>query len=73
MLHKMKILDTTGHSEVTWRPEQADELHAVRERFDDLMRRSFVAFDLSASPGERIHEFRPHATEIVIAPRFAGG
>ena len=72
-MHKMKILDTSGHTEISWNPDEVEELRAVRERFDDLMRRSFVAFDLSVSPGERIHEFRPHATEIVISPRFAGG
>ncbi|MBV8151789.1 MAG: hypothetical protein JOY59_09540 [Candidatus Eremiobacteraeota bacterium] len=72
-MHRLKILDTTGHTEISWKPDDVEELRSVQERFDELMKRSFVAFDLSTSPGERIHEFRPHATEIVVAPRFAGG
>jgi hypothetical protein len=73
MRHILKILDYTGHTELKWNPHDVDDVEAVRERFESLMRRSFVAFDLSTQPGEVIREFRPEATEILIAPKFAGG
>jgi hypothetical protein len=73
MTHRLKIVDHTGHTELRWDPEAAEETEAVRERFETLMRQSFVAFDLSNSPGEVIHEFRPQASEILITPKFAGG
>jgi hypothetical protein len=72
-MHRLKILDHTGHTELTWDPETADQVDTVRERFEALMRQNFVAFDLSSSPGEAIREFREQATEIVVTPQFAGG
>jgi hypothetical protein len=72
MSHRLKIIDHTGHTELKWEPG-TEEMEAVRERFDALMRRSFVAFDLSTSPGEVIREFRPEATELLVTPKFAGG
>jgi hypothetical protein len=72
-MHRLKILDHTGHSVLTWDPEVADQVDTTRERFERLMRQNFVAFDLSHSPGELIHEFRSEASEIVVTPQFAGG
>jgi len=73
MSHRLKIIDHKGHTELSWDPHSAEETEVVRERFDALMRRNFVAFDLSSSPGEVIHEFRPHSSELLITPKFAGG
>ena len=73
MQHRLKIIDRFGHTELSWDPDVVDETEAVRERFEQLMERNFVAFDLSSSPGEVIGEFRPHASEILVTPGFAGG
>jgi hypothetical protein len=73
MSHRLKILDHMGHTEVDWDPARTEEVEAVRERFESLMRYNFVAFDLSSTPGEVIKEFRPEATEILVTPKFAGG
>jgi hypothetical protein len=73
MSHRLKILDHTGHTELSWDPEAVDEVEAVRSRFEALMRHNFVAFDLTTTPGEVIREFRPEATEILVTPKFAGG
>jgi hypothetical protein len=72
-MHRLKIIDHKGHTELSWDPQSAEEVELVRERFDALMRRNFVAFDLSNSPGEVIREFRPQSTELLISPKFAGG
>jgi hypothetical protein len=72
-MHRLKIIDHKGHTELSWDPHSAEEVELVRERFDALMRRNFVAFDLSNSPGEVIREFRPQSTELLISPKFAGG
>ena len=45
----------------------------LERRFDDLMARNFVAFDVSNHPGRIITAFDPDAREIIISPRFAGG
>jgi hypothetical protein len=73
MRHRLKIIDHNGHTELGWDPESAEATQEVRERFDALMRRNFVAFDLSNSPGEVIREFRPDSTELLITPKFVGG
>lgn len=73
MQHLLKILDHRGHTELSWNPEEVDEMETVRERFETLMRQNFVAFDLTSSPGEMIREFRPQATEILVTPEFVGG
>jgi hypothetical protein len=72
-MHRLKIIDHKGHTELSWDPQSAEEVELVRERFDSLMRRNFVAFDLSNSPGEVIREFRPQSTDLLISPKFAGG
>jgi hypothetical protein len=73
MQHLLKILDHRGHTELSWNPETVDEVEAVRERFEALMRQNFVAYDLTSSPGEMIREFRPQATELLLTPEYVGG
>lgn len=71
--HVLRILDQHGDTHLEFDPEEKTTLHDVEERFEDLMRRGFVAFDVSTDPGKVIKTFDPNATEIIVSPRFAGG
>jgi hypothetical protein len=72
-LHRLRILDRTGDTEIAFDPTDTDAVAEAERRFDDLMRRSFVAFDVSTQPGRIITTFDPKATEVIVSPRFAGG
>ena len=71
--HVLRILDEHGDTHLEFDPEKTTELRDVEERFEELMRRGFVAFDVSTQPGRIIKTFDPNATETIVSPRFAGG
>jgi hypothetical protein len=72
-IHILRILDQHGDTEILYDPEKEDQRRDVDARFAELMKRGFVAFDVSTEPGRRIKRFDENATEIIITPRFAGG
>ena len=71
--HVLRILDPSGDTEVSYDPADAVAVRDVERRFNALMSRSFVAFDVSTHPGRIITTFDPAATEIIVSPRIAGG
>jgi hypothetical protein len=71
--HILRILDHHGDTKLTYDPADAAAVDDIERRFNQLMKRSFVAFDVSTQPGRVMTEFDPNATEIIISPRFAGG
>ena len=71
--HVLRILDSTGHTEVPFDPADEAAVADVERRFDDLMRRNFVAFDVTVQPGRIMTAFDPGAQEIIVTQRFAGG
>jgi hypothetical protein len=71
--HTLRILDQYGDTKLTYDPTDQDAVRDVERRFNALMARSFVAFDVSSHPGRVMTAFDPAATEIIIAPRIAGG
>ncbi len=73
LAHVIRILDSTGHTEVPYDPADPAAVAAVEQRFNDLMRRSFVAFDVTTQPGRMMTAFDPAAQEIIVTQRFAGG
>ena len=72
-LHLVRILDRNGDTKLTYDPSDADAVRDVEARFQRLMDRNFVAFDVSTQPGRIITSFDPNASEIIVSPRFAGG
>lgn len=72
-IHLLRILDRTGDTSVTYDPRDERAVRDVEARFNDLMNREFVAFDVSTQPGRILRTFDPAATEIIVSPRFAGG
>jgi hypothetical protein len=71
--HLLRILDETGHTEVSYDPADREAVRDVEERFKRLMERNYVAFDVSTQPGRLVRTFDPSATEIVVSHQFAGG
>ena len=71
--HIVRILDHHGDTQLTFDPADRAAVDDLERRFDDLMARNFVAFDVSNHPGRIITAFDPDAREIIISPRFAGG
>jgi hypothetical protein len=72
-LHVLRILDAHGDTKVTFDPKNRVQLDDVEKRFRELMERGFTAFDVSTMPGRVMKTFDPHASEIIVTPRFAGG
>ncbi len=71
--HIVRILDQHGDTRLSFDPADRAAVDDIERRFDDLMARNFVAFDVSNHPGRIITAFDPDAREIIISPRFAGG
>ena len=72
-IHVLRILDAHGDEQITFDPKKSVEVRDVETRFRELMERGFVAFDVSTKPGRVIKTFDPHASEVIVTPRFAGG
>ena len=72
-LHVLRILDESGDTQLRFDPEDAASVREVEERFEELMRRNFVAFDVSTQPGRIIREFDPEAREVIVSHQFSGG
>jgi len=72
-LHVLRILDARGDTQFTFDPQDPDQIKDVETRFRELMERGFTAFDVSTMPGKVIKTFDPHASEVIVTPRFAGG
>ena len=79
---KMRVLSARGDTIVEWDGQKVETsdpeaLAAVREAerlFREQRERGATAFRVSPDrPAERIDQFDPHAEQIVVVPRVAGG
>jgi hypothetical protein len=73
LTHVIRVLDRSGDTELLYDPDDEVSTLDVESRFNELMERGFVAFDVSTQPGRVIHAFDPRATEVIVTPRFSGG
>jgi len=78
----LRILSPRGDVTHTWDPARVatgdpEALAAVREAeriFAEARERGATAFRLApGQPAERLDEFAPEATQIVLVPRISGG
>jgi hypothetical protein len=72
---KLRILNSTGHTEVEWSLEEEQAL-AVKEAerlFNDAKKSGATAFDTSVTPAVKMDKFDPTVGEITVVPRVAGG
>ena len=81
-MHVMNVMDVTGHTTVTWNPEDADSVRDARSEFRRLVREGYSAFRMNVvsengvvveEKGERISEFDPEAGKVMMVPHLRGG
>jgi hypothetical protein len=79
--HVMNIMDHTGHTTVTWDPENENSVRDARREFDRLRASGHSAFRMTAvgadvvveEKGERIETFDPEAGKLLMVPHRVGG
>jgi hypothetical protein len=73
---KMEILNPTGHTEVTWHADNAEEVAAARATFTAMTGQGYQAFRAGPSKserGNRITEFDPSIERMILFPQLRGG
>lgn len=80
--HTMIIMDSSGHTTVTWNPEDADSVRDAKREFKRLRDAGYSAFRMDVvsengvvveEKGERINEFDPQAGKLMMVPQRQGG
>ena len=71
-MHKMMILDRTGHTTVEWIPTDEAAIKAATEAFNAAIQNG-LAYKVEGKTREMIREFDATATEIIITPQLVGG
>ncbi len=78
----LRVLCSQGDAVHTWDEEKAETgdpgareaLAEAEQILRDAQARGALAFrTVPGQPAERIREFDPHAEEIILVPRIAGG
>ena len=71
-----KVMNPSGHLEVTWSSDNEAEVLTARETFQRMTREGYQAFRPGASKGQRgnrITEFDPAIEKMVLFPQLQGG
>lgn len=80
--HAMQVMDPTGHTTVTWRPDDASSVADARREFDRLRAAGYSAFRMNVvmengvvveEKGESIKRFDPTAGKVMMVPQLVGG
>jgi hypothetical protein len=80
--HLMQIMDPTGHTTVTWNPDDRESVADARREFNRLRDAGYSAFRMNAvengvavveEKGERIDRFDPAAGKVMMVPQLVGG
>lgn len=72
----LAVMNSKGDTKTIWDPNNADEVAAAKKTFDELKKKSFLAFKVTGKEGEKgeqIHEFDPKAGRIIMCPPLSGG
>lgn len=71
----MKVMDQTGHTEVSWNADNAAEVEVARTAFDELTKKGYQAFKVTdrGGQGERMRSFDASAEKILMVPQLKGG
>lgn len=80
-VHVMNVMDSSGHTTVTWDPTDTDSIRDAQREFDGLRARGYSAFRMTAvgdaavveEKGERIDTFDPLAGKLLLVPQRVGG
>lgn len=78
----MQIMDRTGHTTVTWKPDDAGSVKDAAKKFKEMIKEGYTAFAMDVvstngvtveQKGKRITEFDPTAGKIMLIPQLVGG
>jgi hypothetical protein len=81
-MHMMNILDRTGHTNVTWDPDDKVSVADAKDKFEEMIRRGYTAFAINTTEddgitieekGTRITVFDPKAGKVMMIPQLVGG
>jgi hypothetical protein len=75
MMHFMDIMDQTGHTKVSWDPDDKESVKVAKETFIEMLKKGYKAFtvDRSEKKGQQIKEFDPSIKELLLIPQLQGG
>jgi hypothetical protein len=80
--HVMDIMDSSGHTTVTWDPTNAESVADARREFNRLRSSGFAAFQMDVvsengivveEKGDLVREFNPAAGKLMMVPHRQGG
>jgi hypothetical protein len=80
--HVMNVLDTTGHTTITWDTRDPASVNDARAKFDEMIGRGYSAFAMEVveddgvvveEKGRRIDEFDPSDGKVMMIPQLRGG
>jgi hypothetical protein len=70
----MNIMDASGHKQLTWGQDDAQEIAQAKDTFDRLVNHGYSAFGTQRSNTKHlINDFDSTAEEIVLVPRIVSG
>lgn len=81
ILNTMQIMDSSGHTTVTWDPSEPASVADAQREFERLTGQGYQAFRMEAvgdnvvveHKGERITAFDPEAGKVLMVPQRVGG
>ncbi len=74
MKHVLRILDSSGDTQVTWDPINAEATAIAERKFNELRSQGAQLIRTDGSSGQQVMgSFDPQAQEIVATQSFAGG
>jgi hypothetical protein len=73
--HVIRVVDPSGDLKFTWDAENADEVAAIEDMFNEKMKKKWIAYSVkrSGKKGIVIKTFDPDAEKIILAPPMVGG
>jgi hypothetical protein len=81
-MHVMNIMDLTGHTTMTWKPDDPASCADAEKKFAEMLERGYTAFAMEMvstngvtveQQGRRIKKFDPTAGKIMLIPQIVGG
>ena len=73
---QFRIMDKdAGDLKVIWNKDNPDEVEAVEDQFDNLIKKGFTAYsvDKKGEAGKKLTKFDADAEKIIMVPKMVGG
>lgn len=72
-MHKLTIMDGSGHSTLEYDPTVEAERTRIAAEFDRLVAEGHLLYKVEERENTHIREFDPTAKEIIATPNWVGG